>query len=57
MAVTSTFSGRPALKAKDEATEVPASVYKQHTITLMMQKVRPLLLRRCRFAASVGKET
>jgi hypothetical protein len=53
---TSMFSGMPALKAKDEAMEAPASVYKEHAITLMTQKVRPLLLRLRRFAASIGKK-
>jgi hypothetical protein len=52
----STFSGMPTLKAKDEASEVPAIMYKLHAITLITQKVRPLLLRLCRLVTSVRKE-
>jgi hypothetical protein len=43
------------MRPRDEASEVPAIVYKQHTITLKMQKVRPLLLRRRRVATSISE--
>jgi hypothetical protein len=52
----SIFSGRPALRTNDKASEDAAIVCKLHAITLITQKVRPFLLRLCRFAKSIRKE-